>query len=57
MFLLQPIFKALITYQFNNKWQAEFLGNISQTKFVLVPEFSQLTSSVFSPYFTADAWT
>jgi len=46
-------FQALITYQFNNKWQAEFLGNISQTKFVLVPEFSQLTSSVFSPYFTA----
>jgi len=42
-----------INYQFNNKWQAELLGNISQTKFVLVPEYSQLTSSVFSPYFTA----
>jgi hypothetical protein len=25
--LLQPIFR-LINYQFNNKWQAEFLGNI-----------------------------
>ena len=36
--------QGLITYQFNNKWQAEILGNISQTKFVLVPEFSQLTS-------------
>src|SRR6187549_3674451 len=46
-------FQALINYNFNNKWQAEFLGNISQTKFVLVPEYSQLTSSVFSPYFTA----
>src|SRR6186713_1682609 len=45
--------QAQINYQFNNKWQAEFLGNISQTKFVLVPEYSQLTSSVFSPYFTA----
>ena len=45
--------QGLITYQFNNKWTAEFLGNISQTKFTLVPEFSQLTSSVFSPYFTA----
>lgn len=45
--------QAQINYQINNKWQAEFLGNISQTKFVLVPEFSQLTSSVFSPYFTA----
>src|SRR6187455_3555107 len=28
--------QGLITYQFNNKWQAEFLGNISHTKFVLV---------------------
>ena len=45
--------QAQINYQINNKWQAEFLGNISQTKFVLVPEYSQLTSSVFSPYFTA----
>ena len=45
--------QALINYQFNEKWQAEFLGNISQTKFTLVPEFSQLTSAVFSPYFTA----
>jgi hypothetical protein len=45
--------QALITYQFNPKWQAEFLGNISQTKFSLTPEFSQLTSSVFSPFFSA----
>src|SRR5688572_2644183 len=45
--------QALINYQFNDKWQAEFLGNISQTKFTLVPEFSQLTSSVFSPFFSA----
>ena len=45
--------QALITYQFSDKWQAEFLGNISQTKFTLVPQFSQLTSSVFSPYFSA----
>ncbi|HEV8282772.1 MAG TPA: carboxypeptidase-like regulatory domain-containing protein [Chitinophagaceae bacterium] len=46
--------QALINYQFNSKWQAEFLGNISQTKFTLHPEFSQLTSSVFSPYFAAN---
>ncbi|HEV8270460.1 MAG TPA: carboxypeptidase-like regulatory domain-containing protein, partial [Chitinophagaceae bacterium] len=45
--------QAQVNYQFNNKWQAEFLGNISNTKFTLVPEYSQLTSSVFSPYFTA----
>jgi hypothetical protein len=46
-------FQALINYQFSEKWQAEFLGNISQTKFTLVPQFSQLTSSVFSPFFSA----
>ena len=46
--------QALITYQFNSKWQAEFLGNVSKTKFSFQPEFSQLTSSVFSPYFSAN---
>lgn len=45
--------QALINYKFNNKWSAEFLGNISKTKFTLIPEFSQLTSSVFSPFFSA----
>ena len=46
--------QTLLTYQFNSKWQAEFLGNISKTKFTLQPDFTQLTSSVFSPYFTAN---
>jgi hypothetical protein len=46
-------FQALLTYQFNPKWQAELLSNISQTKFTLIPQFSQLTSSVFSPFFSA----
>lgn len=46
--------QAMITYQFHPKWQAEIFGNISQTKFSLTPEFSQLTSAVFSPYFTAN---
>ncbi len=46
--------QALITYQFNNKWQAEMLGNISQTKFSLIPQYSQLTASVFSPFFAAN---
>jgi len=46
--------QALITYQISRKWQAEFLGNISSTKFTLIPEYSQLTSSVFSPYFSAN---
>jgi hypothetical protein len=45
--------QALVDYQINSKWQAEFLGNVSHTKFSFQPEFSQLTSSVFSPYFSA----
>lgn len=44
--------QALIGYQFSDKWQAEILGNVSQTKFTLIPQFSQLTSSVFSPFYT-----
>jgi CarboxypepD_reg-like domain/TonB-dependent Receptor Plug Domain len=47
-------FQALLTYQFNNRWSAELFGNFSQTKFTLVPEFSQQTASVFSPYFSAN---
>ena len=46
-------FQALLSYQFNSKWQAELLSNISQTKFTLIPQESQLTTSVFSPIFTA----
>ena len=46
-------FQALLNYKLSNKWNAEFLGNISKTKFTLTPEFSQLTSSVFSPFFSA----
>jgi len=46
--------QALLTYRFSNRWSAELMGNFSQTKFTLAPEFSQQTSSVFSPYFTAN---
>jgi len=46
--------QASINYQINSKWQAEFLGNHSKTKFTLHPEFTQLTTSVFSPYFSAN---
>ncbi len=46
--------QALLTYQLNAKNSIELLGNISQTKFTLIPEYSQLTSSVFSPYFSAN---
>ena len=46
--------QALLTYQISNKWSAEMLGNVSTTKFFLRPQTSQLTSSVFSPFFTAN---
>lgn len=46
--------QAVFTYQLNKKNLLELMGNISQTKFHLIPESSQLTSSVFSPYFTAN---
>src|ERR1044071_7148341 len=46
--------QAMINYQFNSKWQAEFFGNFNQSKFSLNPAFSQLTTSVFSPFFTAN---
>jgi hypothetical protein len=47
-------FQALLTYQLNNKWLIELLGNVSQSKFTLYPEESKLSSAVFSPLFTAN---
>ncbi|MBC7903269.1 MAG: carboxypeptidase-like regulatory domain-containing protein [Gemmatimonadaceae bacterium] len=46
--------QGLLTYQFNDQWSAELFANFSQTKFNLQPEFSQQTSSVFSPFFSAN---
>ena len=46
--------QALLTYQVTSKSTIELFGNISQTKFSLQPAFSQLTSSVFSPFFTSN---
>ena len=46
--------QALFTYQLTPRNLLELMGNISQTKFHLIPESSQLTSSVFSPYYTAN---
>src|SRR5258708_12785551 len=45
-------FQALFTYQLNSKNLLELLGTLSQTKFHLIPQSSQLTSSIFSPYYT-----
>ncbi len=46
--------QGLLTYRFSDRWNAELLGNVSATRFSLVPQSSQLTSSVFSPFFTAN---
>lgn len=46
--------QGLLHYQISKSWRAELFGNYSMSKFSLNPEFSQLTSSVYSPYFTAN---
>jgi hypothetical protein len=46
--------QALFTYQLNEKNLLELMGTLSGTKFNLIPQSSQLTSSVFSPFFTAN---
>jgi hypothetical protein len=46
--------QGLLTYQISNKWNAELLGNVSATRFSLIPQSSQLSSGVFSPFFTAN---
>jgi hypothetical protein len=45
--------QGLFTYQVSPKVTTEALLNFSSTRFTLVPAFSQLTSSVFSPFYTA----
>jgi hypothetical protein len=44
--------QTFITYKLNEKWQLEFLGNLSSTKFTFFPQSAQKTSAVFSPLFT-----
>src|ERR1700755_2539530 len=46
--------QAQLTYQLTKKTQLELLGTFSQTRFHLIPQSSQLTSSIFSPYYTAN---
>lgn len=46
--------QALLNYKLNSKWEVELFGNLSATKFTLVPEESKLSSSVFSPFYTAN---
>ncbi len=46
--------QAFITYKLSNKIQLELLGIYSVSKFSLFPESVQKTTSVFSPFFTAN---
>ena len=46
--------QAYVTYKLSEKWQLEMLANLSGTRFTLLPESAQKTSSVFSPLFTAN---
>jgi CarboxypepD_reg-like domain/TonB-dependent Receptor Plug Domain len=46
--------QALLTWQPNRRLQLELMGTFSQTRFHLIPQSSQLTSSIFSPYYTAN---
>ncbi|ULQ57253.1 TonB-dependent receptor [Flavihumibacter rivuli] len=47
-------FQGLFTWQFSEKWSVELLGNFSQTRFKFKPAFSQPSTSVFSPFFSAN---
>jgi hypothetical protein len=43
-----------LVYKPTDKVEIEALANLSQTKFTLIPQFSQKSSAVFSPLFTAN---
>ncbi len=46
--------QGYVTYQVSNRLQLELLTNFSGTKFNLIPESAQKTTSVFSPLFTSN---
>jgi hypothetical protein len=46
--------QAQLGYRINSRTQLDLLGTLSQTRFHLIPQSSQLTSSIFSPYYTAN---
>jgi hypothetical protein len=46
--------QSFITWKPHDKWQFELLTNFSGTKFTFLPESAQKTSSVFSPFYTAN---
>src|SRR4029077_13518967 len=46
--------QGLFTYQFNSNNSLELFTVYSQTSFNLIPLSAQLSTAVFSPYFSAD---
>jgi hypothetical protein len=46
--------QGYITYKLAEKWQLELLGDFSSTKFLFIPESVEETSSVISPFFSAN---
>jgi hypothetical protein len=46
--------QAQLSWRLSDVSQLELLGILSQTRFNFIPQFSQLTSSIFSPYYTAN---
>jgi hypothetical protein len=46
--------QALINYNPNSKWNFELFANTSSTSFTLIPEEAKLTTSVFTPVFSAN---
>lgn len=47
-------FQALLNYTLDSNWSFELFANASATKFTLIPEEAKLTTSVFTPLFTAN---
>lgn len=46
--------QAVLNYTIDSNWSIELFGNTSATKFTLVPEEAKLTTSVFTPVFSAN---
>lgn len=46
--------QTYLSYQLHPKWQWDFLGIYSNTRFDFYPEMVKKTASVFSPFFTAN---
>ena len=46
--------QALINYTIDSSWSLELFANTSSTKFTLIPEEAKLSTSVFTPVFSAN---